>query len=207
MSDTAIDIISKTEKYIDVIWLAGRTCYSSSAVAEVSRRDKVLFVRRLIAAGHLSPIEHAVITVSILNMTRSLMAQLTRHRLCSYSFRSTHYSNYSGFMFNHIKTGQQEIDDRYESLVNDINRLYTDMLAAGIKKELAREIIPNSAYTNAVITANVREWRLIIQTRIGKENTCDMSRFARTLLRTLYLGMPEIFDDLVDKYEVDKYAI
>jgi len=50
------------------------------------------------------------------------------------------------------------------------------------------------------MTANAREWRHIIKMKIGKENTPEIRQFARTLLRNLYLCMPEIFEDLRDKY-------
>ena len=41
--------------------------------------------------GHESPIEHASFTFAIEGVSRSLLAQITRHRLASYSVQSQRY--------------------------------------------------------------------------------------------------------------------
>ena len=76
------------------IALAGRLCYSDSDI--LSLKDAVQgksesFVKKLISLGHLSPIEHASFTFAAQGVSRALLAQITRHRIASFSVQSQRY--------------------------------------------------------------------------------------------------------------------
>lgn len=76
---------------------AGRTCYVSAPKnqSDISEEDAHKnFVRKLIANGHESVLEHAVISVRFI-CDRGVSHELVRHRLASYSQESTRYCNYS----------------------------------------------------------------------------------------------------------------
>lgn len=75
---------------------AGRTCYKSS---EGSWEDTKAFVAKIIRSGHHSVLEHHNITVRFIT-NRGILAELTRHRLASYSVESTRYCNYGS---DHVK--------------------------------------------------------------------------------------------------------
>ena len=79
------------EAIYSVIERAGRVCYQSGMPADVGSGD---FIRRLVARGHESVLEHAVMSV-IFTVDRGISHELVRHRLASYSQESTRYCNYS----------------------------------------------------------------------------------------------------------------
>ncbi len=75
--------------------LAARTCYSGMEFDElealVREKDQAAFLRRIAASGHLSVLEHASFTFGISGVSRALLAQLTRHRIASFSVQSQRY--------------------------------------------------------------------------------------------------------------------
>ena len=69
----------------------GRICYQSEKNITADSAEK--FVRNLIKRGHESVLEHFSATFKII-CDRGVMAELTRHRLASFSVESTRYNAY-----------------------------------------------------------------------------------------------------------------
>ncbi len=74
------------------IELAGRTCYQSDS--EFTLESGEDFCKRIIKLNHLSVIEHQSITVKFENVSRAFLAQLTRHRIATFSVQSQRYVKY-----------------------------------------------------------------------------------------------------------------
>ena len=79
----------------ELVALAGKLCYSASDLddlgAGIAEKDQSKYLGRLMDMGHLSPIEHASFTFGIEGVSRSLLAQITRHRIASFSVQSQRY--------------------------------------------------------------------------------------------------------------------
>ena len=79
---------------------AAKLCYSPSSIAEVAEKltdeKTASFVDMLAEIGHESPIEHASFTFGIEGVSRSLLAQITRHRIASFSVKSQRYVGLAG---------------------------------------------------------------------------------------------------------------
>ncbi|MGI6215611.1 MAG: FAD-dependent thymidylate synthase, partial [Christensenellales bacterium] len=79
----------------EIAALAARLCYSSGTVLEtkqkVEQKDQTAFLKGVIASGHLSVIEHISFTFGVEGVSRVLLAQLTRHRIASFSVQSQRY--------------------------------------------------------------------------------------------------------------------
>ena len=71
---------------------AAKLCYSSSTISglreNLTDESASKFVEMLSEIGHESPIEHASFTFGIEGVSRSLLAQITRHRMASFSVKS-----------------------------------------------------------------------------------------------------------------------
>ena len=82
---------------------AAKLCYSASDVDQLyeglTREKAAGFVEMLAEIGHESPIEHASFTFALEGVSRSLLAQITRHRLASFSVQSQRYVKESNFDF------------------------------------------------------------------------------------------------------------
>ena len=82
----------------EVVALGARLCYSRATLADLEQRiaakDQRAFVEKLLDMGHESVLEHASFTFGVEGVSRVLLAQLTRHRLASFSVQSQRYVSY-----------------------------------------------------------------------------------------------------------------
>ena len=82
---------------------AAKLCYSSSDINSLNDNltdeKAASFVEMLSEIGHESPIEHASFTFGIEGVSRSLLAQITRHRMASFSVKSQRYVREGSFCY------------------------------------------------------------------------------------------------------------
>ena len=82
----------------EVVALGARLCYSRATIGDleqkIAAKDQQAFVERLLNMGHESVLEHASFTFGVEGVSRVLLAQLTRHRLASFSVQSQRYVSY-----------------------------------------------------------------------------------------------------------------
>ena len=75
--------------------LAARNCYSADSIDGIANlvleKDQSRFLRGVIASGHHSVLEHVSFTFGISGVSRALLAQITRHRIASFSVQSQRY--------------------------------------------------------------------------------------------------------------------
>ena len=71
---------------------AAQLCYAAADIDTVrdglTEEKTAAFVEMLADMGHESPIEHASFTFGIEGVSRALLAQITRHRIASFSVQS-----------------------------------------------------------------------------------------------------------------------
>jgi len=196
--------------YLKMIYKAGRNCYGAREACDTDKK-MAKFAKMLISRGHESVLEHICVSIYAKDVSRSFLAQLTRHRLVSYSVKSQHYVKHSNFKYKPLEEWGDETwrtinKSKYEDLMLKIAVLYDDLVASGIPHYIAREVLPNSCLTDMYITANVREWRHIIKMRVTKNNTPEIQKWAENLLVKFYLRMPELFEDLYKTYILKEEA-
>ena len=82
---------------------AAKLCYSPSSIDKIKEgltEEKVAsFVDMLSEISHESPIEHATFTFGIEGVSRALLAQITRHRIASFSVQSQRYVAENAFEY------------------------------------------------------------------------------------------------------------
>ncbi|HDH33906.1 MAG TPA: FAD-dependent thymidylate synthase, partial [Nitrospirae bacterium] len=71
-----------------IVAMAAKLCYSPSDITSlkgrIDKKDQKKFVEKLVAMGHMTPIEHASFTFAIEGISRACSHQLVRHRVASY---------------------------------------------------------------------------------------------------------------------------
>lgn len=72
---------------------------------------------------------------------------------------------------------------------------YNKMIENGTPIQYARDILPHSLKTEIVVTANLREWRHIIELRGSKAAHPDIRRIIGIIFRHLKSDIPVVFDD------------
>ena len=87
-----VDLIAHTPEPERVVAAAAKLCYSAVGVdklmEDLTPEKSAKFLNMLSDLGHASPIEHASFTFAIEGVSRALLAQITRHRIASYSVQS-----------------------------------------------------------------------------------------------------------------------
>ena len=186
---------------LKAIELAGRTCYKSEdKITDTSAED---FIRMLLKRGHESVIEHEKLSIRFI-CDRGVSHELVRHRLCSFSQESTRYCNYSGEKFGNeltfIKPSFWKIQSQqyvtWHSAIRKAEDSYLTLLKEGASPQEARSVLPNSIKTELVITANLREWRLVLDQRTSPSAHPDMRALMLPLLEELKEKYPVFFEDL-----------
>ena len=183
------------------IELAGRVCYKSEG--KITPDSAGGFVRRILANGHESVLEHEKLTVRII-CDRGVTHELVRHRIASYSQESTRYCNYSldqfGRELTFVKPCFWREDSQLYGIWEDAMRAAEDtyfrMLDAGASPQEARSILPNSLKTEIVATMDLREWRHFFKLRTAPAAHPQMREVACALLADFQQKVPVLFDDI-----------
>lgn len=192
----------------------GRVCYKSEDY--ITPSSCMQFVHRAILRGHESIIEHEKVTVKFI-VDRGVLAELTRHRLCSFSAESTRYVNYA-----HDKCGNEvtviepfffvdkpDLFLCWRRACQHAESAYIDLVNSGASPQEARSVLPNSLKTEVVVTANMREWRHILRLRCSKTAHPQMRQVMIPLLLYFQEHIPVLFDDIdYDRgFPVSSYAL
>ena len=86
-----VRLIAHTPEPEKVVAAAAKLCYSDAHITDLldglDEERTARFLTMLSELGHASPIEHASFTFGIEGVSRTLLAQITRHRIASFSVR------------------------------------------------------------------------------------------------------------------------
>ena len=199
---------------------ACRTCYRSEE--NITGDSYKNLLKNCPNRGHESVLEHEKITIRMI-CDIGVYKDLTRHRFGSFSIESTRYCAYNKDKFdNEIKfikpifytPGTIEIYDNENDKLNClktqywtrcmeiIEEHYMDMSknAKAVPDEL-RMILPHSTASQVTMTANIREWKHILELRCSKMAHPAIRQLLIPLLLIFQARMPEIFKDV--PYDID----
>lgn len=181
---------------------AARCCYKSESRIQEGSAEKL--IRNCIKRGHESILEHASATFKIVT-DRGMLAELTRHRLASFSVESSRYCNY--------KDGISVIKPQFAELYHDkpvwesellwetacqhAEESYAEMIKHGCRPEIARSVLPQSLAVTMFMSANLREWRTVLKLRTAKAAHPQMRDLAGKMLVILHKEIPVVFEDLL----------
>jgi thymidylate synthase (FAD) len=145
----------------------------------------------LVWANHTSPFEHAVITVLIQGVSRSFLAQITRHRMGSFTSASQHYTRYD--MFPNVAHDETLKHQPFKLFCDQADEIYNYLIDSGTPKEEARQCLPNAKGVNIMWTVNARSLINFFNQRLCKRNVQEMQVFARNMDIVCTSWFPELF--------------
>ena len=199
----SIEILSKEtyEDMLEIIELAGRTCYKSED--NITDDSAERFIKSLMNKNHKSVLEHAKVTLRVI-CDRGVSHEIVRHRMASYSQESTRYCNYSKDKFGKEITVikpcfLEENTEKYDlwlKTCENCEKSYFEMLEMGMTPQEARSILPNSLKTEIVMSMNISSWRNFFQLRTAKAAHPQMREVADM-----------IFDEFEKRYPIFVYKI
>lgn len=206
-SDMKVALIRHTLSPEEVVALGARLCYSRARVDDlltrVSSRDQTEFVSRIMHMGHDSVLEHASFTFGIEGVSRVLLAQITRHRLASFSVQSQRYVSYeSGFGYivpPKIEALGEDAVAEFEQQMDTMHSWYTawqERLGTGEGgNEDARFVLPGACETRMMVTMNVRELRHFFSLRMCSRAQWEIRALATEMHRLCMEVAPALFAD------------
>ena len=190
----------------ETVALAAKLCYSKSTITDlndkISSKDQSDFIKKLMDMGHESVMEHASFTFGVEGVSRVLLAQLTRHRIASFSVQSQRYVSYDkGFGYiipESIAALGEEAVRKYHEQMETIEGWYTDwqqqLGGTGEKSnEDARFVLPNACETRIMVTMNVRELRRFFSLRMCSRAQWEIRRMAEEMFRLCFETAPALF--------------
>lgn len=218
-----VTLLTYTPDADKLVASAAKLCYSKSDIPTLMEgltHDKVeSFLTLLNELGHSSPIEHASFTFGIEGVSRALLAQLTRHRIASFSVQSQRYVDKSSFEYvippeidslpeareEYIRAMEEDAA-HYESLREMLIKKHTEsFIAEGIEpkaakklaekkaNEDARFVLPNSCDTKIIMTMNVRSLHNFFALRCCRRAQWEIRELAIEMLKLVREVAPLLF--------------
>ena len=206
-SEMKVVLVRHTLSPEEVVALGARLCYSKARVDDllerVEAKDQTDFVHKIMSMGHDSVLEHASFTFGIEGVSRTLLAQITRHRVASFSVQSQRYVSYeSGFGYivpPKIEALGEDAVAEFEQQMATIHQWYTDWqkkLGTGEGgNEDARFVLPGACETRMMVTMNVRELRHFFSLRMCSRAQWEIRALAVEMHRLCMEVAPTLFEN------------
>lgn len=187
-----VTVITATINPMDVIGIAAGMCYGKP---EPSPKR----VRRCAKAGHMSVFEHASATFIVEGISRACLAQLTRHRIASYSVTSQRYCEVGGNDWCVIPPSVAGTDAelRFRAQACDAKWSYQAAIEEGVKPEDARYLLPEATKTSLVMTINARSLQNLFTLRLDSHAQWEIREVAVTIERELELRCDGQWPELI----------
>lgn len=189
--------VEKPSDPLHVVENCASVCYDS-----VPDKENHRITRNCIASGHLSVLEHISFTFHISGVSRSLLAQLTRHRHASFSVRSQRYCNEVGFEV--VVPDACEGNADFNSAIDEMRYSYGKMTGDGIRPEDARAVLPNACCTELCMTMNARALIEASHLRLCNRAQKEIRELFQRLKEEVECVCPEIAELMVPQCEKHK---
>lgn len=156
-------------------------------------------------SGHQSVLEHINFTFHISGVSRSLLAQLSRHRHISLSVQSQRYVRFEdGIDCISPKFKSLASDVTFEETIRNAEYAYKDLLDFGELAENARSVLPNAFPTELYMTANARALIESSHLRICNRAELEIRTMFQELKKQVAQVAPEVADWMRPKCEIHK---
>ena len=218
-----VALIAHTVLPEKLVAASAKLCYSASNIDTVmeglTEEKTASFVDMLSAIGHESPIEHASFTFGIEGVSRSLLAQLTRHRMASYSVQSQRYVAAKQFEYvlppeiaaipeaaDEYRRAMEEDQAHYDRLTAILKEKHTATnMEAGMDEkaaskaaekqaiEDARFVLPNACTTKIMMTMNARSLHNFFRHRCCNRAQWEIRELAWQMLMLCKQEAPILF--------------
>lgn len=202
-----VTLIAHTPEPEKVIAMASRTCYSALDLEGLDKKtdttNNAAYIRRVLASGHTSIAEHASFTFGLEGVSRTLLAQITRHRVASFSVQSQRYVSVAGAeVFDYvlpprIRALGPEAEEKFAQQMKTMQRWYDEWSEAlgQDSAEDARFVLPGAAATRIVMTMNARELLHFFSLRMCNRAQWEVREAAWRMYELVYPLAPSVFEN------------
>ena len=218
-----VTLLSHTPMPEKAVATAAKLCYSPCSIEETTNKldekNTASFIKMLAEIGHESPLEHISFTFGIEGVSRAFLAQITRHRIASYSVQSQRYVKKENFEYvippeiskipeakEEFLKAMEEDQNHYEKLTETLLKHHCEeLLKIGIDFETAKKIaekkaiedaryvLPNSCFTNIICTFNARSLLNFFSHRCCQRAQWEIREVSTEMLKIVKNIAPNIF--------------
>lgn len=218
-----VELLTYTPNPEKVVAAAAKLCYSDTGASNLydglDTEKTRKFVKMLAGLGHESPLEHASFTFAIEGVSRALLAQITRHRIASFSVQSQRYvkrTNYDFIVPPNISENPEALEEYnkimqqcvegYQKLTDILQKDAAEkMIAEGLDEEEAwkkaektaiedaRFVLPNASDTKMVVTMNARSLHNFFSLRCCNRAQWEIRSVADKMLMLCREVAPSLF--------------
>lgn len=213
-----VKLLTYTKDPEKIVAAAAKLCYSKSDINTLMdglTDDKVSsFLDKLSTLHHSSPTEMAVFTFGIEGVSRSFLAQISRHRLASLACQSQRYVDMSNAeyvipeeIYNYgdeaVELFKKSVDDSFDNYNALKEKLTEKYITNGMKEspakkkaqEDARYVLPEACCTRMIVTMNARELNHFFNLRCCSRASREIKEVADEMLKLVYPIAPHLFKD------------
>jgi thymidylate synthase (FAD) len=192
-----VQLLEATEDPERLICQGARNDYMAEFVGDISFEEAMettdgdtledkqeTLIHHLLAHGHFGPFEHPQATFAIEGVSRSCMAQITRHRHVSFDVQSMRYVAFDDVDPAEVREGEmvvvppsavdsdwvgrnqqttdydeEDVEKReeiFKDTIEDAVESYQELLDLGMPPEDARFVLPIGTKVNIVMSMNIR---------------------------------------------------
>jgi thymidylate synthase (FAD) len=187
----------------------------SNPANQTNQETAPKLIRYLIKHHHWSPFEMVNMCVEV-ETTRSIAAQILRHRSFSFQEFSQRYAKVAAVSVmpelrrqDHTNR-QNSIDDLHQSskdfferkiehLFSECQDLYQQLIQAGVAKECAREVLPLATPTRLYMNGTIRSWLHYVDLRTSNGTQKEHALIAAQIQDLLYQHLPNVCEAMWNK--------
>ncbi|QIR31217.1 thymidylate synthase [Halorubrum virus Serpecor1] len=189
--------------------LVGKTV--EDALAGTSKTQEEL-LKELLRRGHFGPFEHIQAFFAVEGLSRSAMAQVTRHRHMSFDVQSQRYCDFSEKNIvvppgdKNNPSAEDVVLGQYDGAVEDFTgrdafeghfvnsvELYERLIEQGMAKEDARFVLPIGVEVDLTFSANARTLMHFFDLRKNMKAQWEAREFATKVLDECMEWSPLVF--------------
>ena len=157
-------------------------------------------------------IEHLTYSFDIDGISRALLQELCRHRISSYTVKSSRYTlqelkdiklwnntkdDYDWEIIKYfcVLTGNKIVDINIASMLTDLQTTLRD----DIKNDIAKYCMPEAYKTSLVMTINARALQNFLELRSSKHALWEIQKLAKAMYEVLPENHKFLFDYIYEK--------
>ncbi len=176
-------------------------CYRKTTIKDLVKglpdKDCERIVKKVLATGHHSVLEHAIFQFGVEGVSRNFSHQMVRHRNTSYEQQSLHYIVADDGFEVASPPGLNHHERRWwKDAVDKSFAVYKALVGGGVPREDARHVLPSGIETKLVMTANLRQWMHFVKIRACDVNCQEILVVAMKVKKHLERLMPYMKEHL-----------
>lgn len=202
-----VQLISKQEHWLKVLYTAYKVCYSSKSYAAVVEEyetaeytDIIKFIKDRLVTNHWAPVRQLNFVFYIEGISRVTSAQLRSHSVgVNRTERSQRHvivgNNSTDFIIPEVVKGGR-------SVLNDVKDVYNENIQAGVAKEDARYILPMGSTTSLQISFSFEALVNFCRQRLCFAAQKEIRLLASSIQHEVVKACPVLADYLVRACDV-----